>query len=385
MAWKPGVKGESVLATGSFDASAGIWRRWDGEAGAGEAVVEEDFTGSSGVRKRRGKVGGGEGDVSDEDGGGDLEEEEDEWRFAVILDGHESEIKGVAWSAGGQYLATCSRDKSVWIWEEMEDDNFETIAVLQEHEGDVKCVCWHPTEELLVSSSYDDTIRIYKEDLDDWACVGVLTGHDATVWCVDFEPAESLLGKEAGEDGKRKEWTVERERSGPRLVSSSDDLSIRIWRRKAREGRDPPTGQGRMPSIIRSNNIEEEWFEEAQLPKRHERAPYSVAWSKTSGRIVSTGSDGKLVIYEEQWKDTPAQAGSPMEGVVVNGETAPSEATEWVVLAEIEGAHDVFEINHVCWAKRRDRERKSDDEEMILTTGDDGEVKAWTLDGTPAT
>ncbi|KAK3044190.1 hypothetical protein LTS18_001934, partial [Coniosporium uncinatum] len=128
-----------------------------------------------------------------------------------------------------------------------------------------------------------------------------------------------------------------------------------------------------MPSIIRSNNIEEEWFEEAQLPKRHERAPYSVAWSKTSGRIVSTGSDGKLVIYEEQWKDTPAQAGSPMEGVVMNGETAPSEATEWVVLAEIEGAHDVFEINHVCWAKRRDRERKSYDEEMILTTGDDGE------------
>ena len=132
VAWKPNTgpqdNPESVLATGSFDATAGIWRRYEGQHG--------EHTHSH--------------DHSDEYGGHgeEEEEEEEEWRFAVVLDGHESEVKSVAWSAGGSFLATCSRDKSVWVWEEMDDDNFETIAVLQEHTQDVKCVKWHPEEEV---------------------------------------------------------------------------------------------------------------------------------------------------------------------------------------------------------------------------------------------
>ena len=105
-AWKPNLKGESVLATGSFDASVGIWQSSE--------------------------IGG------DPEGKND----EEDWRFAIVLDGHESEVKSVAWSTGGNLLASCSRDKSVWIWEEVGEDDFETIAVLQEHEGDVKCVSW---------------------------------------------------------------------------------------------------------------------------------------------------------------------------------------------------------------------------------------------------
>ena len=40
-AWKPNSVGESVLATGSFDASAGIWRRWEEGAGKGEEEGDE--------------------------------------------------------------------------------------------------------------------------------------------------------------------------------------------------------------------------------------------------------------------------------------------------------------------------------------------------------
>ncbi len=365
-AWKPGTKGESVLATGSFDASAGIWRRWDdGGLVPRPDPQEQEFAVS------------GTGDNADED-------EDEEWRFSVVLDGHESEVKSVAWSAGGQFLATCSRDKSVWIWEEMEDDNFETIAVLQEHEGDVKCVVWHPTEELLASASYDDTIRLYREDLDDWACVAVIRGHGSTVWAVDFEPQEnSSLVARSGTTERQAAYIAHREASGPRLVSVSDDQTIRTWRRVPKEKPSAPaTGQGKIPSIIRTGSIEEDWVQESVLPKRHERAIYSVAWSKLSGRIVSTGGDGKVIVYGERWRE--GDEGPPEEpggGNMPDGgeEKAQEKATEWVVLAEMDAAHGVFEVNHVCWTPRYEKGKRVDKGEMVVTTGDDGEVKAWAL------
>lgn len=383
MAWKPGSGpggpgkngiGESVLATGSFDASAGIWRRWEGTSGKvktgqdeeDDQEQEQDFT-------------RGQQDTTGED-------EDEEWRFAVILDGHDSEIKSLAFSPMGPLLATCSRDKSVWIWEELEDDNFETVAVLQEHEGDVKCVAWHPSEELLASASYDDTIRLWREDIDDWACCACIEGHKGTVWWVEFEGADrpGLLTGDSQQDEQRRALLDEREKAGPRLLSCSDDMTIRVWRRIPKEKKETPTGQGRIPSIIKTNSIEEEWVEEARLPQVHERAIYVASWSKTSGRIASTGSDGKIVVYQERWRDASAKANGSSDIEMQDSETPSngpeSGLTEWVSIAEYENAHDVFEVNHVCWAKRADKGRRSDDEEVIVTTGDDGEVKVWVLD-----
>ena len=376
-AWKPmgNVRGESVLATGSFDASAGIWRRWD----------ESEL-----VPRREGEEGEDDGPMERQVGNGD-EEDESDWRFAVVLDGHESEIKSVAWSTSGQYLATCSRDKSVWVWEELDDDTFETVAVLQEHDGDVKCVVWHPEEELLASSSYDDTIRLYREDVDDWVCVALLRGHDSTVWAVDFEPVGPPPLAGSGSLGPAAAGHLEMlRRAGPRLISCSDDQTLRVWRRvpppDARE-QAAPTGQGRMPTILRTQSAEQEWIEEARLPQRHDRAVYSVAWSKRTGRVVSAGGDGRVVVYEERFLDS----GSPHASDGSNGtETldkmdaaAGAESlrmTQWVVVAEVEAAHGVFEVNHVCWAKRFDKGRRREDEEVAISTGDDGTARVWVFD-----
>lgn len=353
-AWKgdSGVKGESVLATGSFDASVGVWVREENERK--ERVGDEmDFTG--------GMAGGSDG-----------EEEEEEWRLDVILDGHDSEIKSLAFCPTAPLLATCSRDKSVWIWEELDGDNFETVAVLQDHEGDVKTVAWHPEEQLLASGSYDEKVRLWRDDGDDWACCARIAGHEGTVWGVEFEPTERVGlvcgGELSGEESE------ERKKSGSRLMTCSDDKTIRIWRKRPRE-KTQVEMQGRaVPSIWKRGDFEEDWYQEAILPQIHERPIYAANWSKKTGRVVSTGSDGQIVVYEEQLrKDGDVE--------MSNGDASKSKSpTEWVVIATYENGHDVFEINHAVWAPRCDKEKRFEGEEIIVTTGDDGDVKAWVVE-----
>src|SRR2546423_1827445 len=160
-----GGRGAVVLATGSFDSNTGIWTKNE------RRVTRND---SGGV--------GGEDDEFDGMGaadeldvlGGDDDEEEEEWAFTSLLTGPDSEIKCVAFSpTNPALLATSSRDKSVWVWEDVadsagggggggDDSEYETVAVLAEHTGDVKCVAWHPGEEVLASGSYDDTVRFWR-------------------------------------------------------------------------------------------------------------------------------------------------------------------------------------------------------------------------------
>ncbi|EFQ98957.1 cytosolic iron-sulfur protein assembly protein 1 [Nannizzia gypsea CBS 118893] len=385
-AWKPNSGEEIVLATASFDATVGIWKRWEQFQPTSTQDPEVDDGGKD--------ILCATGDESEED--------KDDWTFAVVLDGHDSEVKAVSWSSSGSLLATCSRDKSIWIWEDLEDgdSNFETIAVLQDHQGDVKCVSWHPEEDRLASGGYDNTVRLWKEDIDDWNQVACLIGHEGTVWSVDWEaPAPSGTDTNDEPDvstaqrieGELRPGT-DTNRREPRLASCSDDRTIRIWKKVSDPAISTPQNvHHSIPGTIRTNTTEETWVQESVLPKEHDMSIYSVAWSKATGLLASAGADGKIVIYQERQKlnhhvnvDLGEDAVESKRDTHFTDKQQEldnrSMEREWCVLSTMEAAHGVNEINHICWATRGPRrEDQITQKEMLLTTGDNGIVKAWTV------
>ncbi|POS70892.1 cytosolic iron-sulfur protein assembly protein 1 [Diaporthe helianthi] len=378
-AWKPAMAPNNLcLVTASFDSTAALWR-WDGDnlslaetsepAPSHPASLEIDVTTAS-------------------------DKNADDWEFSLVLEGHDSEVKSVSFSPSAQYLATCSRDKTVWIWEDVganeADDEWETVAVLNEHEGDVKSVAWCPDvpgrtakgkygADVLASSSYDNTVRIWREDGDgEWVCVAVLEGHDGTVWGVQWEASPV-----------RKAF--------PRLMTFSADKTIRIWTldeddqdEESGDGRNPlfRPGLGGIPNTMR-RSLREDWKCTSILPSVHKRDVYSAAWSPVSGLVASTGSDGIIAVYGEH-AATSSDGSDPMvvgtgssEHIEDGGATViarSSEATRWRVMATVENGHGPYEINHVTWCRRFDSgaENRGVDE-MLVTTGDNGVVKPWQL------
>ena len=83
---------------------------------------------------------------------------------------HEDEcIWHVTWSSCGQYLATCSTDKTIKIWSFNEDEEGEgmltNIASLEEaHSRTIRCCEFSPDVELLATASFDGTVIIWEEN-----------------------------------------------------------------------------------------------------------------------------------------------------------------------------------------------------------------------------
>ena len=54
-------------------------------------------------------------------------------------------------------------------------------------------------------------------------------------------------------------------KAGPRLISCSDDMSIRVWGHVPKDKPELPAGQIKTPSIWKNRDFEEEWVEEMRF------------------------------------------------------------------------------------------------------------------------
>jgi WD40 repeat protein len=286
------------------------------------------------------------------------------------LEGHDNEIKDLAWNTTGSLLASCGRDKTIWIWEcflpgtiggvesssnNMDDgEAFECLAVLQGHDGDIKSIAFGPShnqwgegEEILISASYDNTIKVWAEEAGDWYCAMTLgedntvprsvpssssSGgivHTSTVWCVGFAPG------------------------GVRFFSGSDDGSMVIWKLYTATER-----KKLFPNEQVVSSTDGLWKCVGRLPGAHSSyAVFSIDCAPTRaghGRIASAGGDNSINIYRE-------------ESVAASG-NGTSDAPKFSLEDVAVDAHD-GDVNCIKWHPRDGR--------CLVSCGDDGAVKLW--------
>ncbi|GEQ66402.1 hypothetical protein JCM33374_g65 [Metschnikowia sp. JCM 33374] len=277
-----------ALASGSFDSTISIWGIDEPEdLLENEHSEDEDY--DEETKNKR------EVDM--------LTSPKNEWNLMALIEGHENEIKAVAWNKSGKYLASCSRDKTVWIWETDPEtlEEFECISVLSDHEHDIKHIVWHPQYNILASSSYDDTVRLYQQDADD------------------------------------EDWS---------LVSASDDGTVRVWGSEKPE--ESSHGNSGLPSSIKHESAEMNWELEQVLPAAHRYAIYSVSWSAKSGRIASAGADGLIVIYKQNESKWEIESSTPSAHGVYEINCVSwcnlSNGTEVLVSAGDDGNINIWEV-----------------------------------------
>ncbi len=220
-----GKESPPILATASFDGKVMIWEYYEDGCESDNNYAQDNKDDSERQIIEKGS-----------------------YECTSQLEGHENEVKCLAWNATGSLLASCGRDKTIWIWEcflpgtiggesnvpaSGEEGEFECLSVLQGHDGDIKYIVFAPSngiwgegEEILLSASYDNSIKVWAEEGDgDWYCaatLGVGGGpsptlgeagssnkgdvHSSTVWCLGVAPG------------------------GVRFLSGSEDGTMAIWK-----------------------------------------------------------------------------------------------------------------------------------------------------------
>jgi toxoflavin biosynthesis protein ToxC len=119
--------------------------------------------------------------------------------FPVAVGNHDHLANQCEFSQCGKYLVTSSSDHTARIWL---IPQMKLIAVLSDHDDDVEYAALHPKELLVATASRDCKIRIFDFK---GRLLNTITGHDADVISIQW------LG------------------ASKKLISSSDDGTIRVW------------------------------------------------------------------------------------------------------------------------------------------------------------
>ncbi|HEX2164593.1 MAG TPA: AAA family ATPase, partial [Thermoanaerobaculia bacterium] len=371
------------LATAAFDRTA---RVWDAETGAALAVLEGhgDWLWRAAWHGDLLATAGGDGTVRVFRVGADGAAGDE----ARVLTGHVDKVRDVAWSPGGERLASVGSDGTVRVWDPATG---EPLHRFDGHRDWVVAVAWSADGERLASASRDGTARVWSVGAGAGP-IAVLAGHDGEVssvaWSAPADPGDLRHERvlTAGVDGTVRVWTVGearpaavltghrgpvlaarftgRRRNDPAVVSGGFDGTVRFW--------DPGPGYQRIPRT-----------EPDVMPPA-----WDARWSPDGERIATAHQDGCARVWNARTGEELRRLALPAAGAA-GGRTGAVVELAW----SPDGA-DLLVVSRdhraACWQVDRgeahvyDRHRTGVQRGAYAPGGDrvatgsvDGELHLW--------
>lgn len=146
---------------------------------------------------------------------------------------------------------------------------------------------------------------------------GTLRSHDSTVWSIAFDA------------------------TGKRLVSCSDDCTLKIW-----QAYEPNNSYG-----VATPDNETVWKCVCTISGYHNRTIYDVSWCHLSDLIATAGADDSIRIFRESYTSDINQ---PTFNLVTSYNNAHSQ-----------------DVNCVCW--------NPVERGILASCSDDGDIKIWRI------
>lgn len=149
------------------------------------------------------------------------------WNFKqrkciCTFEGHLDYIRTVTFHHELPWLLSCSDDQTIRIW------NWQSrgcIAILTGHNHYIMCALFHPQDDLIISASLDQTIRVWDyKSLKQKFSASRGQSKSEMFLGTDVVIKFMLEGHERGVN-----WAAFHP-SGPYIVSSADDRTVRLWR-----------------------------------------------------------------------------------------------------------------------------------------------------------